>query len=459
MLELVLALPILLFLMALIANYGTISAWKVREHSVSRLAVWESRWPRSGAVRPNYWWPATATMETSDQGTVPGMDNNAVDVPVARGPLLPVTVNSNLLDETRGLHEGSAELTRRYAMLGKMGTYTIQAQTWLIDDKWQYGNLGMGDNWQQRIPVLYTLPLAARSLVSNYTQAVMGINLAPFRPQLAPLDNDPDFIYYDSLFGWGGGQGYQGAPMGFGGTSIFGMPPNQSGNGSSAGGTPNADDQPSSSGGSTNGNNSSSSASGATNNGSGASSYGDANYYGSGSDAGDDADDDGSDFGSGVAGSDDSGSDSGGGQASNGSVYGWGGPQPVSGPSGWGGAPDFQPRVQPICSIDLNAAQQTVNNLIDRIQGSQTTPSVAKVMTIAFLGLYQRAVAEFQAILDANKAYQQAVAKAIQQMKPPPPGPPFPPEMVALAQSQIPQLKAKIAILQSFLVTMQTNGE
>ena len=54
MLELVMALPMLLFVMALIIGYGTASAWKVREHSVSRLAVWETRWPRSGAavVRP-----------------------------------------------------------------------------------------------------------------------------------------------------------------------------------------------------------------------------------------------------------------------------------------------------------------------------------------------------------------------------------------------------------------------
>ena len=46
-LELVLALPILLFVMALIVCYGTISAWKVREHSVARLAAWETGWRSS----------------------------------------------------------------------------------------------------------------------------------------------------------------------------------------------------------------------------------------------------------------------------------------------------------------------------------------------------------------------------------------------------------------------------
>ncbi len=125
MLELTLALPILLFIMALIINYGTIAAWKVREHSVARLAVWETRWPRSGSTdpRPSYW-PATATMESSDQGTVAGMDDSRVDLPVARGPLPGATVNSDLLDPTRGLREGSASLTRKYPLLGKMGSYT-----------------------------------------------------------------------------------------------------------------------------------------------------------------------------------------------------------------------------------------------------------------------------------------------------------------------------------------------
>ena len=183
MLELVLALPILLFIMALIINYGTVAAWKVRENSVARLAVWETRWPRTGATdpRPSYW-PATATMESSDQGTVAGMDDSRVDLPVARGPLPAATVNSEVLDPTRGLREGSAELTRKYPLLGKMGTYTIKAQTWLIDDKWQYQRMGMGSNWQRRIPVLYALAKAPASLVNAYVQSVLAIANAPFRP-------------------------------------------------------------------------------------------------------------------------------------------------------------------------------------------------------------------------------------------------------------------------------------
>lgn len=165
MLELVLALPFILFLMALIVCYGIVATWRVREHSVARLAVWESRWPRTGSSdpRPTYW-PATASMECSSQGNVPAMDDSSVDLPVARGPLPGATVNSDLLDPTRGLLEGSASLTRGYPLLGKMGRYTMDAQSWLIDDKWQYQTpvMGMSSNTQRRIPVCTHWPRPQR---------------------------------------------------------------------------------------------------------------------------------------------------------------------------------------------------------------------------------------------------------------------------------------------------------
>ncbi len=180
-LELILALPILLFMMALIYDYGTIVAWRVREHSVARLAAWESRWPRnlppeSGfnatpTVSPPSYWPATASMAYSDQGNVAEMNDGRVDLPVVRGPLPPLTVNSELLDPTIGLREGSAGLSRKYALLGTMGDYSIQAQTWLIDDKWQYQRMGMWHNVQRRIPILYGLSLTPISVANAHGQS------------------------------------------------------------------------------------------------------------------------------------------------------------------------------------------------------------------------------------------------------------------------------------------------
>lgn len=203
MLELVLALPLLLFIMALMIDFAAVATWKIRGESVARLAVWETRWPRTGSSdpRPSYW-PATASSASSDQGSVAAMDDPRVDVPVARGPLQGTSVNPDLLDPTRGLREGSASYAVTYPLLSKMGSRTVTAQTWLIDDKWQYltPEMGMWSNWLRRIPVLYyPLAKAPASLVSAYTQAVLAIDEAPFRPQLAPLDNDPDFKFY---WGW-----------------------------------------------------------------------------------------------------------------------------------------------------------------------------------------------------------------------------------------------------------------
>jgi len=311
MLELVLTLPVLLFIMALIVDFGTVAVWKVRAHSVARLEAWQARWPRSGSTdpRPPYW-PATASMESSDQGAVAALDDKRIDLPVVRGPLPAATVNSRLLDPTGGLREGSAGLTRRFPFLGKLGTYTILAQTWLIDDKWQYQRTGLADNWQRRIPVLYALAEAPAELVSSYLQSVLAISQAAFQTQLAPLDADPDYLYYGSLFGWGG-------------------------------------------------------------------------------------------------------------------------------------APDFHPPVQPMCTIDRAVTDMSVQRLIDRIQGNRAkrrrVPSLAEAMARAFLGLYQRALSAFQAILQQKK-------------------PPAPAEMIALAQSQIPMLTAKIAALQQFLQTIQASS-
>jgi hypothetical protein len=60
-------------------------------------------------------------------------------------------------------------------------------------------------------------------------------------------------------------------------------------------------------------------------------------------------------------------------------------------------------------------------------------------MARAFLGLYQGALGAAQAIVNQKN-------------------PPAPPQQVALAQSQIPQLQAKIAVLQQFLNTLQASG-
>jgi hypothetical protein len=305
MLELVLVLPLLLFIMALIVGYGAASAWKVRENGIARLAVWETRWPRTGETNPvpQYWQVPSATMEPSDLGNNAELDNQQVDQPIARGPLPPATVNSELLDPTRGMRQGSAGLTHSFPLAKTLGSFQISASTAMVDDKWQYQRMGMYANSERRLPIIYTLPEAPASLEVAYVQSVLAISQASFSNQLRPLDSDPDFIYYNTLFGWGGG------------------------------------------------------------------------------------------------------------------------------------APDFQPRFHPMCTTNRKVVDPAVQQLINRIQGGPKTPSVAQVMGMDFLALYERALGAFQGILKST----------------PPPSP----QMAGLAQSQIPLLQADIQELQSFLKSFQ----
>ena len=181
MLELVLALPILLFIMALIINYGTVAAWKVRENSVARLAVWEMRWPRSGSTQsraraigpPRRRWnlPTRATCGHGRQPRRPAGGPR----PVAGGDRQFRSAGSD-----PGLREGSADLDADYPMLAKMGNYTISPD---VADRRQVAVPadGDGEQLQRRIPVLYTLAEAPASLVNAYVQAVMAIDAGAFR--------------------------------------------------------------------------------------------------------------------------------------------------------------------------------------------------------------------------------------------------------------------------------------
>jgi hypothetical protein len=196
-LELVLSLPILLFVMALIMGYGTAACWKVRALTVARHELWGSRWPRTGNTnpRPSYW-PASASVNASGLDNATELDDRRVDQPVARGPLPRVIVDRDLLDHTRGFRKGAAGLTRDYPLLAKMGPYHLDANTRMLDDKWQYQRMRLSNNWERRVPILYTLAKAPASMASAYVRAARAVLNAPFRSQLRPLDRDDEFTRY-----------------------------------------------------------------------------------------------------------------------------------------------------------------------------------------------------------------------------------------------------------------------
>jgi hypothetical protein len=191
--------------MALMIDFGTAACWKIRSLSIAREAVWSTRWPRSaeGNPRPGYW-PASAGVGESPAANAPEVDDPRVDQPVARGPRLPAAVvHVELLDPTRGFRQGTADLTREYPLLAKMGEYHLEANTRLLDDKWEYQrmswpelNYWLSDNQQRRIPVIYDLAKASRDVVDAYVQALLALLGAPVRPQIDPLDRDDEFLKY-----------------------------------------------------------------------------------------------------------------------------------------------------------------------------------------------------------------------------------------------------------------------
>lgn len=204
-LELVLALPILLCVMALMMNFGTAACWKVRSLVMARKTLWEGRTGRSEGANPQpAWWPAAGSV-TADRGKVTSLDDPRVDLPVARGPLPPgAEANSDLLDPTRGLSTSSSELTRTFPLLRNMGTYNLSAQSAILDGKWDFYNTMSA--WyfsERRTPFLYAFQKASSHYGEAYVKAVVAIFCAPFRKNLRPLDRDDEFLYYNQLFDWG----------------------------------------------------------------------------------------------------------------------------------------------------------------------------------------------------------------------------------------------------------------
>ena len=208
----VLAMPLLLMIMALMINYSTVSAWKVRGLTVARHELWSSRWPRNPnrTPRPDHW-PDPGTMGAGGAADAPQLDLPPVDLPVARGPALPfgAIVNEELLDPATGLREGNARMERDFPLLAGMGGYHLHTHTDLLDNKWQFQRMhwpamrtGIPWNDYRRIPVIYGFPASDPGLLDAYVAAVVAIYYAPFRPDLFPLDRDDEFRSYIRRFSY-----------------------------------------------------------------------------------------------------------------------------------------------------------------------------------------------------------------------------------------------------------------
>jgi hypothetical protein len=165
----VLCLPLLLFIMALMINYGTVAAWKVRTLVCARNAVWATRWPRgmNDLPRPKGW-PQGADMGAGGDANITELEDSRLEHPVVRGPLpYGAAIDQDMYDlmtMSHGARKGNASIQRDFPLLATLGPYRLRAACPLLDNDWRYQRMpwddwywGGGHNEVRRIPVIYDL--------------------------------------------------------------------------------------------------------------------------------------------------------------------------------------------------------------------------------------------------------------------------------------------------------------
>ena len=195
-LELVLSLPVLLFVMGLMILIGWAATFKVRTQIHAREAAWRSIWranPRTDAQdMPNPpGFPAPARMSV-DRSHVPSISVPTTQLAlydqhaVARGPMLidpqsgrGLRVDQDLLDVRRGMITGQASVERGFPVLGQLppGGYRHEVDFPVLDNCWQFWQMNLSSNDSRRSLRLYP-DLAGR------WQNVTAMHTARFR-QLA----------------------------------------------------------------------------------------------------------------------------------------------------------------------------------------------------------------------------------------------------------------------------------
>jgi hypothetical protein len=209
-LELVLAIPFLLMVLAMIINLGTEVKWKIRTLAVSRQAVWRHRRDRSGDTDPPLaGWPRQGTslrvFSASSQPIFP--QDPLAPYTVVRGPALrnpqnstagsQLNVNTTLFDMTGssgGADQANASIRRNFPLLPMLSDVHLSVDQLLVDDQWRFWEMGFLQNDSRRIRQLYTFvpPGAVTNLAQIFQQAASAVVTNPMRPNLFPLDHDEE---------------------------------------------------------------------------------------------------------------------------------------------------------------------------------------------------------------------------------------------------------------------------
>lgn len=192
-LELVLSLPVLLFVTALIVAVGSAACWKVRAHEVARNVGMRERWGRGygpfGFAQVEEWWPRRAQHGAGDVDTLPELDLGGLQHPVMRGPLGPIGVRP-LFDPQPHVREGRAQLERSPPVLRSLPDYEFDVRHAYLERTWQYRYMGLSSTNSRRIPVIYDLPDGSGE--ADFYRAIDDMLTTPQRPAWGVLDRDEE---------------------------------------------------------------------------------------------------------------------------------------------------------------------------------------------------------------------------------------------------------------------------
>lgn len=232
-LELVLWLPVLMFVTALLVNYGTAAAWRVRAEINSRDASGRDITPRTGRNEPRTTnWPRGdgVVYSSDDPVQIAELDDPAIDHPVVKGPIPNGFEVHPILDpDSRGLIRGTTEIDREYALLPTLGQFNSgRVRNAELDDSWAISRMYFSGaspipnedlfqsaswevaanfdgnvhrfstlpNYYRRSKIIYRLPEVSGGMSGSVVSAMRSIMSSSLQEQLRVLDRDRDFIRY-----------------------------------------------------------------------------------------------------------------------------------------------------------------------------------------------------------------------------------------------------------------------
>ncbi len=225
-LELVLNLPLMMFVVGLMIVFTFGAVWKVKTVVNARESQWRVMRPRNGNTNDApRGWRATEKLGTKNDGPPVFAFDPIMDQTVARGPMLvetesgntiPIPVNDRVFDFQSGLRHGYAHFKEPLPMFTKVrpeGVDLLREHP-VIDNRWQYWSIGLGSNNQRRIPLLFLTEIENHvpGEASDYVQAAIDVLQSPDNEDLETLDNDDELK--------------QPYPRGFGRAPDFHLPGN-----------------------------------------------------------------------------------------------------------------------------------------------------------------------------------------------------------------------------------------